>query len=155
MTDRPAAPLCADHRQQTRASLPDPATTSGLWPVHPAERLSRGKAPQCAFSLQPLPRGVEISVILLLAVSSIARSSFCMLEKSAPWFCLFVFFLGPHMEVPRLEVQFELQLLACVTATCIPATSATYAAAHGHARPGIEPASSWILVGFVEPQQEL
>lgn len=59
------------------------------------------------------------------------------------------------MEVPRLEVQFELQLLACVTATCIPATSATYAAAHSHARPGIEPASSWILVGFVEPQQEL
>lgn len=93
LTDRPAAPLCADHRQQTKASLPDPATTSGFWPVHPAERLSRGKAPQCAFSLQPLPRGVEISVILLLAVSSIARSSFCMLEKSAPWFCLFACFL--------------------------------------------------------------
>ena len=43
-------------------------------------------------------------------------------------------------------------------------TSATYTTAHGNtgstthwARPGIEPTSSWILVGFIpnEPQQEL
>ena len=55
------------------------------------------------------------------------------------------------MEVPRLRVQWELQLL-------------TYTAAHANARNlthwvrlGIEPLSSWILVGFVsaEPQREL
>ena len=46
------------------------------------------------------------------------------------------------MEVPRLGVKLELQLLAYTTAT---------------ARPGIEPESSWILVGFVttEPRWEL
>ena len=35
-------------------------------------------------------------------------------------FFFFFFFLGPHlqhMEIPRLEVQSELQLLACTTAT--------------------------------------
>ena len=63
------------------------------------------------------------------------------------FFCLLSFvFLGRqlrHMEVPRLGVQLELQLLA-------------YATAHGNAgplthsaRPGIKPTSSWILVGFV------
>ena len=71
-----------------------------------------------------------------------------------------------HMEVPRLGVESELLLLAYVTtaANRIPAGSVTYTAAHRNAgslthglRPGIKPASSWILVGFVtiEPQQEL
>ena len=62
------------------------------------------------------------------------------------------------MEVPRLGVESELQLPAYATATqCqIGAESATYTTAHGNtewlthwARPGIKPASSWILVGFV------
>ena len=64
----------------------------------------------------------------------------------------FFCFLGPHtkkhggvwhMEVPKLGVESELQLLV-------------YTTAHGNtrsltrwARPGIEPASSWILVGFI------
>ena len=62
-----------------------------------------------------------------------------------------VCFLGPHqqyMVVPRLGVKLELKL-------------PPYTTAHGKARsltywvgPGIQPASSWILVGFVttEPQ---
>ena len=44
----------------------------------------------------------------------------------------------------------------------IPAVSATYTTAHGNtrslthwSRPGIKPASSWMLVGFAEPQGEL
>ena len=69
-------------------------------------------------------------------------------------FIYFAFFLGPHllrMEVPRLGVESELQL-------------STYATAHGKAgssthwaRPGIQPTSSWMLVGFItaEPQQVL
>ena len=46
------------------------------------------------------------------------------------------------MEVPRLGVELELQLLACTAARATPKT---------------EPASSWILVGLVttEPQWEL
>ena len=55
------------------------------------------------------------------------------------------------MEIPRLGDQSELQLL-------------TYTTAHSNAgslthreRPGIKPATSWLLVGFVStvPQQEL
>ena len=61
------------------------------------------------------------------------------------FFGLFVF-LGPHpwhMEVPKLEVHSKLSL-------------PTYTTAHSNAgslthwaRPGIEPTSSWMLVGFV------
>ena len=78
-------------------------------------------------------------------------------------------FLGPHpkhMEVPRLEVDLEMQpqAYARATATHIWATSVTYTRAHSNAgflthwaRPGIEPATSRFLVGFVSaaPQQEL
>ena len=42
-----------------------------------------------------------------------------------------------HIKVPRLGVKSELQLLA-------------YTTAHSNtARPGVEPTSSWMLVGFV------
>ena len=53
------------------------------------------------------------------------------------------------MEVPRLGVQLELQLLAYTTATAILDPSPT--------EPGIELESSWILVMFLtaEPQQKL
>ena len=72
------------------------------------------------------------------------------------------------MEVLRLGVKSELQLLACTTATQhqrgIQAEVATYATAHSNtgslthrARSEIEPASSWMLVRFVstEPRWEL
>ena len=82
--------------------------------------------------------------------------------------CLFVF-RSPylwHMEVPRLDVESELQVLACATATAtgIWDVSVTYTTADSNRRslthwmrPGIEPASSWILVRFIitEPQGEL
>ena len=79
-------------------------------------------------------------------------------------FFLFSFFLlfrpapAAYMEVPRLGVRSELQLLVYTTAA-----SATYTTAHGNtrslthwARPGMEPTSSWILVGFISavPQHE-
>ena len=61
------------------------------------------------------------------------------------------------MEVPRLGVESELQVPATATATPDWAKSTTYTTAHGNpgslihwARPGIEPAPSWILVGFVD-----
>ena len=63
------------------------------------------------------------------------------------------------MKVRRLGVQWELQLPAHTTATATPA-SVTYNAAHSSAgslthwaRPGIEPASSWILVISAVPQK--
>ena len=54
-------------------------------------------------------------------------------------FILFVCFLGPHlwhMEVPRVGIRLELQLLAyaTVTATWDLSASATYATAHSNAR---------------------
>ena len=77
--------------------------------------------------------------------------------------------LGPHlghMEVPRPLVQSELQLLAYTTARvmqdlshiCDLHHSSSKAGSLTHCvRPGIEPASSWMLVRFVtaEPQQEV
>ena len=63
------------------------------------------------------------------------------------------------MEVPRLGVEEELQLLTYITATAMWDLSHicghTRSLAH-RARSGIKPASSWILVGFAtaEPQWE-
>ena len=69
------------------------------------------------------------------------------------FFLVFLSISGPylqHMEVPRLGVQSEPQQCR------IWAVSATYAIARGIARslthwvrPGIKPASSWMLVGFI------
>ena len=63
------------------------------------------------------------------------------------------------MEVPRLRVESELQLQVYTTATATRDLSRVcdlYAAAHGKVRslthwgrPGIEPTSSWVLVGFM------
>ena len=79
------------------------------------------------------------------------------------WFFFFFLRLHPrHMKVPRLRV--ELEPLLQPQQLRIPAPSVTYTAAHGNkgspthwARPGIEPASLEILVGFVSaaPQWEL
>ena len=76
------------------------------------------------------------------------------------WFpgsCL-PFFLGLapwHMDVPRLWVEGELQLQPTPQQCQIQATSVTYTTC-GNAqsltywgRPGMEPTSSWILVGFL------
>ena len=94
-------------------------------------------------------------------------------NESPPTFLLLFIdsfvFLEPHlqqMEVLRLGVESVLQLTACTTAKehQIWAISVTDTIAHGNtgslthwAGLGIEPESSWILVGFVtaEPQQEL
>ena len=60
--------------------------------------------------------------------------------------CLFFFFLRPHpqhMEVPRVGVKSEQQLPAYATAT------AMWDLSRVRAIPGINPASSSILVGFV------
>ena len=62
------------------------------------------------------------------------------------------------MLVPRLGVESKLQLPTYTTApaTWDLSTCATYITAHSNAgsltdqaRPGIEPTSSWILVGFI------
>ena len=70
------------------------------------------------------------------------------------------------MEVPRLGVKSELQLVAYATAIAMPDPSHICNLHHSSwqrrllnppSKAGIEPASSWILVGFVttEPQREL
>ena len=83
-------------------------------------------------------------------------------------FFFFVFLgLKPwHMEVPRLGVESEPQLLAYTAATAVPDLSHIsnlYHSSRQHGslthwmRPGLEPVSSWVLVTFVsaEPQWEL
>ena len=69
-------------------------------------------------------------------------------------FFLFFFGLHLHMEVPRLGVESEPQPQP--QQCWIRAVSVTYTTAHGNAgslthcvKPGIQHASSWILVGFV------
>ena len=73
----------------------------------------------------------------------------------------FFFFHLRHMEVPRLGVESELQLLVYDTVTAMqdPSSSANYTAACGNAgslthwaRPGNKPTSSWIPT---KPQWEL
>ena len=70
------------------------------------------------------------------------------------------------MEVPRLGVELELQLLAYTTATATPDLSQVCDLHHNsqqcpilthYVRPGIKPTSSWMLVGFItsEPQGEV
>ena len=70
------------------------------------------------------------------------------------------------MEVPSLGVESELDLLAYTTAASMPDPSCLCDPHHSswqrqilnpRARPGMEPAFSWILVGFItaEPQWEL
>ena len=89
----------------------------------------------------------------------------------SPFFFFSFCFLGPYlrnMEVPRLGVESELYLPAYTTATATQDSShiraVTYTTAHSNtgplthwARPGIEPASSWIPVRFTSmaPQREL
>ena len=79
------------------------------------------------------------------------------------FFC-FCFFLGPHwqhMEVPRLGAEWELQLQAYTTATATPDPSCVCDLHHSSrqcqilnplskgSNSGMDPVSSWILVGFV------
>ena len=69
------------------------------------------------------------------------------------------------MEIPRLDVELELQLLAYTTSTAMPDPCTCNLRCSfqlcqiltPRARPGIERTSSWILVRFVtaEPPQEL
>ena len=89
--------------------------------------------------------------------------TFTSTRRTTYIFFFFCFcFLGPHpghMEIPRLGVQSELQLsdyvpqpqqcqIWAVSATCTTAHSNSRSLTHW-AKPGIEPASSWILVRFV------
>ena len=100
----------------------------------------------------------------------------CPCQNSFLWlsfFLSFFFFFGflglypRHVEVPRLlSAESELQLLVYSTAMASLDLSiiCDYTIAHGNARSlihwarsGIEPASSWILAGFIyaAPQWEL
>ena len=62
-----------------------------------------------------------------------------------------------HRKVSRLGVASELQLPTCATATWDLNCVCDLTTPQLTARPGIEPTSSWILVGFVfaVPQREL
>ena len=91
---------------------------------------------------------------VLFCSSALFRLSGSIHLVSESGYVFFLCFLGPHhwhTEVPRLEAESELELLAYTTAHG-NARSPTY-----QVRSGIQPASSWIPVGFVstEAQWEL
>ena len=85
------------------------------------------------------------------AMTGTSSHWFLKVHWTITWHFFFLVFLGPHpqhLEVPRLGVESELQL----PTACGNIRSSTH-----WARPGMEPASSRILVRFVstEPQWEL
>ena len=103
-------------------------------------------------------------------VSTTMPGVYCIQSMLTSFFFFFFFLLFRATcvayGVPRLGVEWELQLLACSTATGTPDLSCICDLHHSSwqrqspaycVRPGIEPASSWIFVGFVtdEPQWEL
>ena len=114
-----------------------------------------------------------------LICSSFATSFFCQYSvfkvhryykyiSTSYYFLIFLVFLGlhyRHMEVPRLRGQIG-AVAACLhhSHSRIWAMSVTYTTTHSNtgslthlARPGIERASSWMLVRFIsiEPRWEL
>ena len=62
-----------------------------------------------------------------------------------------------HIQVPRLGVQLELQLLAYATATAMQDPSHICNQHHSSRQCRIEPTTSWSLVGFIStvPRREL
>ena len=111
---------------------------------------------------------LSISPLRLLAVALYVEVILCWVHICLHFFVVAFVFSGMwrHMELPRLGVKLELQLLAYATATATADLSRvwTYTTAHSNAgssnhwvRPGIEPATLWFLVGFVStmPRREL
>ena len=87
-----------------------------------------------------------------------------ILFRCTPWEVIYIFFFFLrlrlwHMEVPRLGVRLQLQLLAYTIATDYirskpwlrpaPQVKTMPDPLTHWERPGIEPTSSWILVGFL------
>ena len=68
-------------------------------------------------------------------------------------FLLFFFLLFraslQHLEVPRLGVEWKLQLLTCATAIVSPDLNLHHSSRQHWILNPIEPASSWMLVKFV------
>ena len=113
--------------------------------------------------LRSIPLKWDYTIFISILPIKKLRQKYCSwsLCKQIAILTFFFSFLRPHprrMEVPGLgieQIQSELQLPACATATAtgdrIQATSGSYTTACGNpgslthgARPGIEPASSWI-----------
>ena len=133
---------------------------------------SRNQSSWLSLFLSTFPSNSNSVCWFLISTSFLLSLSLRGLVGFFFFFFFFCFcFLGLHlwhMEFFKLGVKAELQLPTNTTATttrdpghvCEPHDSSwhTRSLAHTHcARPGIEPTSSWILVGFVStaPQREL
>ena len=119
------------------------------------------------------PHALSVQEILNPSEHTTYRHSSMFYKHFSPLNTLFLFFvfvfvfLGLHpqyMEVPRLGVQSEQQLLAYTTATATSDLSGVCTTAQGNTRslthwvrPGIEPATWWFLVRLIytAPRQEV
>ena len=117
----------------------------------------------------PFPECDIVGVIQHVAFSDwpLLLSNMHVFSLLGYFFFFFFCFLGPHpqhMEVPRLEVQSELQLLAYSTAIATSNLSLVCDLHHSTtaqgnarslthwARPGIKPVSSRMLVRFISEE---
>ena len=102
----------------------------------------------------------NLLTLLLFAWNIFHISNFSHFSHFSVFICIIIFFfLWPHlqhMEDPRLSVELELRLPAHTTAAAMPDPSHVCDLHHSsrqcrilNPRPGIKPASSWMLVGFV------
>ena len=135
------------------------------WKLMKASRRRTEKSGCFCFWLCPEFLKLWANHLISLFVSSFKKE--IMLAPTLLFFFAFFLRLYPrYVEVPRLGVESELQLPCWPTPQpqqCwIWAASVTHTTAHGNsgslthwARSGVEPASSWILVGFISsaPQE--
>ena len=127
---------------------------------------------ECYGILDIIIIAIKIENIFLIELHNMERNFFSLIQFELHQilfhvllfiflFLFFVFFLGLqlwHMEVPRLGVKSELlpRLTPQPQQRGIWAASSTYTTVYGSvgslthwARPRIEPATSWLLVGLV------
>ena len=128
-----------------------------MCPISPSSRSLPLPSPPILFFF--FLNGSNIAQKATLELHFISSLSFFFSFSHSHFFFLFFLLLHlRHMEVPRLGVGLELQLLTTQQPQQrqIPATSAMYTTACSNARslthrmrPGIKSTSSWILAGYL------
>ena len=141
-----------------------------LW-LHPQHMEVPGLGTESRLQLWPMPQLQQCQIFNSLHMAWGLNSCLHSDSSCCSWilnplhqmsFLFFsLFFLGLHLwhvEVPKARGWIGVVATSLCHSQGFQAVSATYTSARGNiwtlthwARPGIEPASSWILVGFITP----